>query len=86
MTQVKIKNTIIEFLKKGNPLLRKQSSIPHDKSLLQLGLIDSFAFLELVEFIEKKFKVKIRDDEITLERFGSLNLTSKLIFNKILKS
>ena len=85
MNQVDIKNSIITFLKKGNPLLKKEKLIPHNKSLLQLGLIDSFAFLELVEFIEKKFNVKISDNEITPENFGSLNLMSKLIYSKISK-
>jgi len=84
MTANQIKNIIVGFLENGNPLLKKKT-IPHDKSLLQLGLIDSFAFLELVDFVEKKFSIKIKNNEITPEKFGSLNLISRLIFNKISK-
>ena len=79
----KIKKIIIEFLKKGNPLLAKVKKIPEDESLLWLGYIDSYAVIELIEFIEKRFKVKIEDDEITPELFGSLNKMSKLVLKKI---
>ena len=77
-----IKNQIIDFLKKGNPLLKDKKKIPTDISLLQAGYIDSFGFLELVSFIEKKFKITIKDEEITPEKFGSLNKMSTLIKSK----
>ena len=79
----KIKKKIIKFLKKGNPILVRVKKIPEDKSLLELGYIDSFAVIELTEFIEKRFKVKIKDDEITPELFGSLNKMYNLILQKI---
>lgn len=72
-------NQIIKFLKKGNPLLKGKKKIPTNISLLQAGYLDLFGFLELVSFIEKKFKITIKDDEITPEKFGSLNKMSALI-------
>mgnify|MGYP000514751712 CR=1 FL=1 len=78
-----IKITIIKFLKKGNPIIAKLKKIPEDRSLVQLGYIDSFGLIELIQFIENKFKIKIKDSEITPEVFGSLEKMTKLIFKKI---
>lgn len=78
-----IKITIINFLKKGNPIIAKLKKIPEDKSLVQLGYLDSFGVIELIQFIENKFKVKINDSEITPEVFGSLEKMSKLVSKKI---
>ena len=50
-----IKNTIINFLKKGNPIIAKLKKIPEDKSLVQLGYLDSFGLIELVEFTKSVF-------------------------------
>lgn len=81
----KIKKQIIEFLKKGNPLVRKLKKIPLDQSLLQRGYIDSFAFIELISFLEKTFKISIEDQEINPENFGSINKMAKVVFIKLQK-
>ena len=78
-----IKITIINFLKKGNSIIAKLKKIPEDQSLVQLGYLDSFGVIELIEFIEKKFKIKINDSEITPEVFGSIEKMSKLVSKKI---
>ena len=78
-----IQEKIINFLKKGNPLLKDVKKIPLDKSLLEMGLIDSFALIELVGFIEKFYKIEIKDNELTKEKFGSIIKMSNLIIKKI---
>ena len=83
ISEIEIKNIIINFLKKGNPIIAKLKKIPEDQSLVQLGYIDSFGLIELIEFIESKFKIKINDREITPEVFGSLKKMSKLVYKKI---
>ena len=74
---------LIDYLKKGNPLIRNKKNIPLDKSLLELGLIDSFGVIEIISYLEKKYKIRINDNEITKEKFGSLNKMSKLVSEKI---
>ena len=83
LTKKNIKDDIIKFLKRGNPIIARLKKIPENESLLKLGYIDSFGLMELIEFIEKKFQVKINDNEITLESFGSLEKMSSLIKKKI---
>ena len=69
----KILNELLEYLKMGNPLISNLKEIPLNESLVELGYLDSFAIIDLVEFLEKSQKVKILDEEITKENFGSIN-------------
>lgn len=82
LSEKEVVNEILNFVKLGNPSLKSQK-IPLDKSLMELGYLDSFGIIELVTFLEKKFKVTIEDKEITKEIFGSINKMSKLVVKKI---
>ena len=82
LSEKEVVNEILNFVMLGNPSLKKQK-IPLDKSLMELGYLDSFGIIELVTFLEKKFKVTIEDKEITKEIFGSINKMSKLVVKKI---
>tara|TARA_B100001540_G_C15552479_1_gene526567 strand:+ start:343 stop:633 length:291 start_codon:yes stop_codon:yes gene_type:complete len=79
----KIKINILKYLKNKNPIISKLKKIPEDKSLLELGYIDSFGLIELIEFIEKKFHIKIKENELTFDAFGSINKICDLVFKKI---
>ena len=82
LSEKEVVNEILNFVMLGNPSLKKQK-IPLDKSLMELGYLDSFGIIELVTFLEKKFKVTIEDKEITKEIFGSINKMSKLVLKKL---
>ena len=57
-----IKSDLFSFLKKGNPMIAKQKSFPYDKSLIELGLMDSFGVIEVITYLEKKYKISVDDD------------------------
>jgi len=78
----KILDDLLQYLKLGNPLIARLKNIPLDKSLVELGYLDSFGVVELVVFLEKSHKMKIDDDEITREKFGSINKMVKLVHEK----
>jgi acyl carrier protein len=78
-----IKKDIIKFLQKGNPQFSKIKNIPLNKSLVELGYMDSFGVIDVITYIEKKWKIKINDDEITKELFGSINKMTELVFSKL---
>jgi acyl carrier protein len=81
-----IKDELLTFLKKGNPLIAKivkEKKFPYDTSLVELGLMDSFGVIEVITYLEKKYKISINDDEITKEKFGSFNKMAKLTLSKI---
>ena len=78
----KIKEDLIEFILSKSDVSNK-SDIPCDESLLANGILDSFGVVELVEYIESKWKIVIEDEEFTLETMGSINKMVKLIDTKI---
>ena len=83
MKKDKVFDLLTTYLKKGNPSLSRIKEIPLDKSLVELGYMDSFGVIDTVAFIENKWKIKIEDEELTKEKFGSINKMVNLIYQKI---
>ncbi len=86
ITNKDIEKDLVRYLKNGNPMLDKMKVIPMNESLVELGYMDSFGVIDVVTYLENKWKVKIQDNEITKEQFGSVikmaNLINKKISNK----
>jgi|TARA_B100001964_G_scaffold221363_1_gene265298 acyl carrier protein len=83
-TNKEIEKDLIRYLKKGNPILSNMKNISMDESLVELGYIDSFGIIDLVTYFENKWKIKIENEEITKEQFGSINKMVNLISTKLL--
>ena len=82
-TNKEIEEDLIRYLKNGNPNLSNMKAMPMDKSLVQLGHIDSFGVIDLVTYLESKWKVKIENKEITQDQFGSINKMVNLVYKKL---
>ncbi len=52
-------------------------------SLLEKGIIDSTGVLELLEFIESGFGIKVEDEEVIPANLDSLDNLSSFIWRKI---
>ena len=75
-------NDLLKFLVKLNPSLKKNELDVKD-SLLEKGVIDSFMALELINFIEKKFKINFSNFNLSRENFGSIEkIVKQIIKNK----
>ena len=83
ITNKEIEEDLIRYLKNGNPNLSNMKDIPMDKSLVELGHIDSFGVIDLVTYLESKWKVKIENEEITQDHFGSINKMVNLVYKKL---
>ena len=57
------KEFVIDWFSENSTMSRKE--IENDTSInyLEQGLIDSFAFLELISTCEEKFKIEFSDDD-----------------------
>jgi acyl carrier protein len=53
-----------------------------DTPLFEKGIIDSTGVLELVAFIEDKYKITIIDDELIQDNFSSLIAIEKFLQSK----
>lgn len=71
-------NAVREYII-DNFLFGEQNGLSGDTSFMQEGLIDSMAIIELVSFLEEKFKIKIADDELVPQNLDSLNNIEKFL-------
>ena len=78
-----IEKDLIRYLKNGNPILDKMKDVPLNESLIELGYIDSFGVIDLVTYLENKWKVQIENAEITKEKFGSISKMINLVYSKL---
>ena len=83
ITNKDIEKDLVDYLKKGNPILNKINNIPMNESLVELGYIDSFGIIDIVTYLENKWKVKIENKEITRDQFGSINKMVNLVYKKL---
>ena len=47
-------------------------TLKDDDLLIEGGIIDSGSVMELVAFLEERFGVRVEDDDLVLEHFGSI--------------
>jgi len=69
------------FILKKFPASRKRT-VSADLPLLESGIIDSLGVLDLVGFLEQTFNIKIDDDELTPDNFGSITCMSSFVQKK----
>ena len=50
-----------------------------DASFLELGIIDSFGFMELLHWVEEEFSISVADDELVPDNFDSVRKLSSFI-------
>jgi acyl carrier protein len=55
------------------------SGVDYDDSLLEAGILDSMAVLELVSALERHFGIQISDDEMMPETLGSIDAIRSLL-------
>lgn len=63
----RIRNFIVE-----NFLFGEAGDLKDDTSFLNDGIIDSTGILELVDFIEQKFSIKVEDEELVPDNLDSI--------------
>jgi acyl carrier protein len=74
-----LKKFILEELAKDI----KVDSWDNEKSLLESGFIDSVNMVQVLVFIEEKFRIKIKDEELIPENFETIRSICSLIETKL---
>ena len=72
---------VLQFVLDKFPLARKRG-VTDTEALLESGILDSMGVLEVVEFIEREFQIKVSDDELLPENFGSVRQISDFVDSK----
>ena len=76
-----IKQKLIDFLY-DESLRDEFNDLDPDDSLLELGIVDSVKMLDLIDFIENTFNIKIDEEDLYPENFDSLNAIEEYIQSK----
>ncbi|MBX5468714.1 MAG: acyl carrier protein [Thermoleophilaceae bacterium] len=67
------------FIEENYLYLHPDVELGEDDDLLGLGILDSLAFIELVEEIQSRYGIAVQDIEITEENFGSLRAMTRFV-------
>jgi acyl carrier protein len=76
-----IQRRIRSFIAEKFPAARKRA-LSDEAPLLESGIIDSLGVLDVVGFLEETFEIKIEDDELTPDNFGSIHLLGSFVEQK----
>ena len=79
---MKVKEDLLTYVLSKSDL-ENENEIPLDKSLLTEGVLDSLGILELVEYIEEHWSIKIEDEDFTEETLGSISKMENYITTKL---
>jgi len=75
-------DTVREFVVE-NFLFGDGDQLQNDTSFMETGIIDSTGILELITFLEDKFKINIEDDELIPENLDNLQNVARFINRKM---
>ena len=62
---------------------KEDAPLANGDSLLELGIIDSTGVLELVSFLEQKYGISIRDEELVPENLDSIDRLVGFVSRKV---
>lgn len=76
-----------------NPILQHVQNLVHDKnfrverdtSLIAKGVLDSLDILDLIEFIESSFRIKLTGDDLNPDFFETVSTIVELVQKKLTK-
>ena len=78
-----IVDIISQFIKNNFILDDQKQNIDENKSLYENRIVDSTGVLEIVDFLEEKFGIKIEDDELVPDNLDSIKKMSLFVQRKI---
>jgi acyl carrier protein len=53
--------------------------IPDDLAIIEVGLIDSLAILQLVSYLEDEFGIAVADDDLVADHFGTVSAIAAFV-------
>lgn len=74
-----IKETVLEYVIDEYVDEDDDVEVEYDTPLISSGIVDSFSMVSLKVFLEKKYDIRIPDDEATPEAFDTVNLIAALV-------
>jgi len=80
-----IKNQVRTYIADNFVMGSKAAKFSDGDSFLDLHIIDSTGFLELITFLEEKFGIQVEDEEMIPENLDSLDNIEAYVSKKLVK-
>ena len=82
MDQPHIETRILDFI--NRQILEGQGGdLAVSTPLFELGILDSFAFFTLIDFITQEFKVAVELETVTAEQFRDISSIARIVHAKL---
>jgi acyl carrier protein len=78
-----VEQAIRDFIAKNLLFSEAGITCTDEASFLQEGIIDSLGVMELVEFVQKTFGIKVEQHEVTQDHFDSVTKLSAFVRQKL---
>jgi len=82
MTANSAREQLRQFILNNYLFTDEQSALADDASFLDNGILDSMGILELIDFLDETFNVKVAGDELVPENLDSINSVLKFLATK----
>ena len=76
-----IKTTVRQYIQ-DNFLMGTAEAYTDDASFMDAQLLDSTGFLELVQFLEETYAIKVEDEEMMPDNLDSLDAVARFVSRK----
>ena len=76
-----IVGSIRKFIYSRFPLAADQQ-VKDEDALLEGGIVDSLGILDVVGHLEQEFGIKVGDDDLNPENFGTINALTRYVEQK----
>ncbi len=77
-----IADQVRDFILENLLFTDDRSAIDDDESLLDKGIIDSTGIMEVIMFIEERFGIQVRDEEMIPENLDSVSNIAAYVARK----
>ena len=78
-----IENTLKKYIYKKFVRGKDRDMVGDDESLFERGIIDSLGLIQLVSFLEDRFKLQVEDEELIPDNFETVNQLKEYIEKKL---
>ena len=79
---MQVADTIRDFILQELAADQQELNISQSDDLVAMGVLDSMAILQLADYLEKEFGVKVSDNDMVPENFGSLERIDQFVQKK----
>jgi methoxymalonate biosynthesis acyl carrier protein len=61
----------------------RNRELPYDQDIFALGLVNSLFAMQLVNFVETEFGIKVEQEDLEIENFNTVNAIADLAYRKL---